>query len=77
MRGYYHIEIFYVDPKSSTQIEVICDTLEDTSFAIQSSWNDDSLDHIEIDLPSNKITTFMMTFCNHIPRNSYYQMILQ
>ena len=77
MRGYYHIEIFDVDPKFSSQIVVMCATLEDTEISVQPSWSDDSLDHIEIDLPFNKITTFMMAFCNHIPHNSYYQMIIQ
>ena len=77
MSGYYHIEIFDVDPRSSRQIEAMCNTLVDSDFLIHPSWNDESLDHIEVVIPDNKINTFMIAFFNHIPRNSYYQMIIQ
>lgn len=79
MSGYYHIEIMDCDPKVSDQVDTICKTLDDTTCDITSSWTDVEdveLDDIEIDLPENKITTFMITFYNHIQRNRYYKMTI-
>lgn len=77
MSGYYHIEIMDCEPKASDQIETICRTLDDTTCEITTSWNDDELHHIEIDLPENKINTFSLTFFNHIARNRYYKMTIE
>lgn len=76
MSGYYHITIYDCDPKVSDQVEPICKTLDDTTYECTSSWNDTELDYIEIDLPENKINTFMLTFFNHINRNRYYKMTI-
>lgn len=77
MSGYYHITILDCDPKVSDQVQTICAGLDDTTCECTSSWNDDQLDYIEVDLPENKINTFSLTFFNHVARNLYYKMTIE